>query len=97
MMYLLHQDRLLTSRSTWRKFREHLFSRHHMARRSLGHIANYLRPNFHPWQLDDSDLAKRVVERDEESPQPRLREIAVPAAASTSERDDARSAEVEQS
>lgn len=97
MVYLLHQDRLLTSRATWRRFREHLFSRHHMARRSLGHIVSYLRPGFHPWQLDDGELARRVVEGDSTSPMPRLREIQTSAAAQPAARDDARAAETEQS
>lgn len=79
MVYLLHQDRLLTSRATWRRFAEHLFSRHHMVRRSLRHVGSYLRPGFHPWQLEDGELARRVIERDGASPLPRLRRIPVPA------------------
>jgi hypothetical protein len=75
MLYLLHQDRQLTARITWREFSQHLFSRDHMARHTLSHIGAYLRPDFHPWQLDDSALARRVIDRDGASPEPRLRAI----------------------
>jgi hypothetical protein len=44
-------------------FREHLFSGHHMARRSLAHLRDYLRPGFHPWQLRDYELAQGVLMR----------------------------------
>lgn len=77
MAYLLWQDRLLGSRAAWRQFGRHLFSRDHMLRRSFAHVRDYLRPRFHPWQLDDSALAREVVERDRSAAQPRLREIAV--------------------
>jgi uncharacterized protein len=94
MFYLLRQDGLLTSRTAWREFRQHLFSRDHMARRTCVHIGAYLRPRFHPWQLDDSDLARRVVERDWISPTPRL--IAVPAAVESAARCEPRQTEIEQ-
>jgi predicted metal-dependent hydrolase len=63
MLNLLRQDKLLGQRRTWRLFREHLFSGHHMARRSLGHLRDYLRPGFHPWQLRDYELAQAVLTR----------------------------------
>ncbi|HEX6833294.1 MAG TPA: metal-dependent hydrolase, partial [Rudaea sp.] len=59
----LWQEKALRRRSTWRLLREHLFGKHHMVRRTLGHIANYLRPGFHPSQLDDDALARDVLDR----------------------------------
>ena len=96
MLYLLYQDGLLTSRATWRGFRQHLFSRHHMVRRTLRHIAAYLHPRFHPWQLDDSDLARRMVEGDRTSSTPRLHDIPVPASTERGVRGESRSVETEQ-
>ena len=43
--------------------REHLFSRDHMFRRTLKHVFDYLRPGFHPWNLDDAALARQAIER----------------------------------
>ncbi|GAB3359489.1 metal-dependent hydrolase [Lysobacter tyrosinilyticus] len=96
MLYLLHQDRLLTSRSVWRGFGRHLFSGHHMVRRSLAHIGSYLRPGFHPWQLDDSALARGVVEVDRASATPRLRDIPVPAKTESAAHAEPRGMEIEQ-
>lgn len=62
-VYLLSQDRLLHKRDTWASLRRHLFSRHHMLRRTCGHMLAYLRPRFHPWQLDDRHLAQAVIDR----------------------------------
>lgn len=62
-IHLLRQDGLLWKRDTRRHLREHLFSRDHMLRRTCRHIFNYLRPGFHPWQLDDRALAENVIER----------------------------------
>ena len=59
----LRQDKVLGRRSTWSALRAHLFGRDHMARRTLKHVLDYLRPGFHPWQLDDAALARRVIER----------------------------------
>jgi predicted metal-dependent hydrolase len=61
--YFLRQDRALLARGTWSRLRAHLFGRDHMLRRTLGHVLAYLRPGFHPWQLDDAALARRVIER----------------------------------
>ena len=61
--YLLFQDKLLRKGTTWRLFREHLWRRHHLARRTLHHIGAYLRPSFHPSQLRDENLATEALAR----------------------------------
>ncbi len=60
---LLRQDRALWKGETWRSLRGHLGSRHQMARRSIGHVWSYLQPRFHPWQLQDYELAQDVIGR----------------------------------
>lgn len=60
---LLQQDKLLWRRSTWKRLRQHLFSKDHMARRTFGYLFDYVRPGFHPWQLDDRELARMVIDR----------------------------------
>jgi predicted metal-dependent hydrolase len=62
-LYLLSQDKLLRRRDTWRALRDHLWRRDHMARRTLKHIRDYLRPGFHPSQLQDMHLAQAVLDR----------------------------------
>ncbi|QSX77552.1 metal-dependent hydrolase [Agrilutibacter solisilvae] len=62
-MVFLRQDRLLGRRDTWSRLRAHLFGRDHMFRRTCRHVFDYLRPGFHPWQLDDSALAQQVIDR----------------------------------
>ncbi len=59
----LRQDGLLFKAATWRQFGTHLWRANHMALRTLRHLWNYLRPGFHPNQLDDRALARRVIER----------------------------------
>jgi len=59
----LHQDRLLFRRSTWRAMRLHFWGRDHMVRRTFGHIVDYLRPGFHPNQLDNRALADQAIAR----------------------------------
>jgi len=59
----LRQDKALAKRGTWSALRAHLFGRDHMLRRSLRHVLAYLRPGFHPWELDDAALARRVIDR----------------------------------
>ena len=78
-LYLLSQDKLLRRRDTWRALRDHLWRRDHMARRTLKHIRDYLRPAFHPSQLQDMHLAQAVLDR-YSSPHSRLIEP-VPQAA----------------
>ena len=60
---LLKQDKLLFKRSTWSSFARHLWSGHHMLRRTCGHLLAYLRPGFHPCQIDDRALAQHVIDR----------------------------------
>jgi len=71
----LHQDRSLWRRDTWSRIRQHLFSRDHMFARTLKHAFNYLRPGFHPWQLDDSALAREAIERHSLPEHPALRPL----------------------
>ncbi len=62
-VYLLRQDRLLFKRESWAAFGRHLFAGHHMLRQTCGHLLAYLRPGFHPGQLDDRPLAQAVIDR----------------------------------
>lgn len=62
-LYLLYQDGLLGKAASWRSLRDHLWGRHHMVRRTLKHLKDYLRPGFHPTQLQDQDLALAVLNR----------------------------------
>ncbi len=68
----LKQDKLLFKRSTWSSFARHLWSGHHMLRRTCGHLLAYLRPSFHPWQTDDRALAQSVIDRYSSSGNPLL-------------------------
>lgn len=60
---LLRQDGLLWRRSTWAQIRSHLGSGHHMFRRTLRHLLDYLRPGFHPSQMGDDAMAAGVLAR----------------------------------
>lgn len=60
---LLHQDRLLWRRKTWVQIRFHLGAGHHMLRRTLRHLRDYLRPGFHPSQMGDDTMAAKVLAR----------------------------------
>jgi predicted metal-dependent hydrolase len=62
--WLLAQDGLLWRKATWRQVSHHFGSGHSMARRTLGHLRNYLRPSFHPAHLPGGDtLAADVLAR----------------------------------
>lgn len=63
MLLFLVQDGALWRRSTWRGLWRHLGPGHGMARRTLRHLFAYLRPSFHPSQLDDQNLADAVIAR----------------------------------
>lgn len=80
-LLLLRQDGLLGRRATWKQVRQHLFSRDHMARRTCRYVFDYLRPGFHPWQLDDRELAQRVIDRYSAPEAPLLRPLERPQAA----------------
>lgn len=73
---LMVQDRSLFQRSAWTSLRQLLFSRHHMARRTCSHLFAYLRPRFHPWQLDDRRLAQTAIDRHSSPQPPMLRPLA---------------------
>ncbi|KRA46247.1 metal-dependent hydrolase [Pseudoxanthomonas sp. Root630] len=60
---LLVQDGVLWRKDTFRQAAAHLGSTHHMARRTIGHLWNYLRPGFHPSQLGGDGLAADVLAR----------------------------------
>lgn len=57
------QDRTVFGRRWWSGAWRHLFGRHRMVRRSVGHIAAYLAPRFHPSQQLDDGLASSAVAR----------------------------------
>lgn len=63
MCVLLLQDGGFWKLGTWRNFVAHLGARHGMLRRTLRHLFDYLRPSFHPSQLDDAALAEDVIAR----------------------------------
>jgi predicted metal-dependent hydrolase len=63
MLLFLVQDGALWRRSTWRGLWRHLGPGHGMAGRTLRHLFAYLRPSFHPSQLDDRNLAEAVIAR----------------------------------
>lgn len=60
---LLHQDRALYRRATWRQAWRHLWSRDRMLPRTLAHVGAYLRRDFDPDRLDDRALAQDVIAR----------------------------------
>lgn len=64
------QDGLLFKRDTWRQLWWHLGPGQHLFRRSLRHLRDYLRPGFHPSQLDDCELARVVIARYSEAEPP---------------------------
>ena len=72
---LMAQDGSLFERSAWSSLARHLFSRHRMARRTCRHVLAYLRPRFHPWQLDDRNLAQMAIKRHSSPQAPRLRPL----------------------
>lgn len=78
---LLLQDRLLARPATWRQLWLHLGPGHHMLVRSLRHLLRYLRPRFHPDQLDDRHLAAAAIARHQGCEPPMLAPLR--AAAST--------------
>jgi uncharacterized protein len=63
MVRFLAQDRLLFKVGTWRQLWQHLGPGHHMFVRTLGHLWAYLRPRFHPDQLDDREMSRAVIAR----------------------------------
>lgn len=63
MLLFLVQDGALWRPATWRGLWRHLGPGHGMARRTLRHLFDYLRPSFHPSQLDDRNLAEAVIAR----------------------------------
>ncbi|MFD0727142.1 metal-dependent hydrolase [Lysobacter brunescens] len=63
MLFFLAQDGGLWRASTWRGLWRHLGPEHGMARRTLKHLFAYLKPSFHPSQLDDRALAEAVIAR----------------------------------
>lgn len=63
-MALLAQDRALWRKATLRQAVSHFGHGHGMARRTLKHLFDYLRPGFHPAGLDGGDaLAASVLQR----------------------------------
>lgn len=60
---LLRQDGLLWRKKTWTQIRSHLGAGHHMFKRTLRHLLDYLRPGFHPSQMADDAMARKVLTR----------------------------------
>lgn len=60
---LLAQDGLLWRKATWVQVKAHLGAGHHMLRRTLRHLGDYLRPGFHPSQMECDALAAAVLAR----------------------------------
>lgn len=60
---LLRQDGLLWRKKTWVQIRSHLGAGHHMFKRTLRHLLDYLRPGFHPSQMADDAMALKVLTR----------------------------------
>jgi uncharacterized protein len=63
MLRFLGQDGHLLRVSTWRHFWHHIGPGQQMSVRTLKHLFDYLRPAFHPSQLDDRALAEEVIAR----------------------------------
>jgi predicted metal-dependent hydrolase/enoyl-CoA hydratase/carnithine racemase len=60
---LAAQDGSLRTTRFWRGAWRHLWSRDRMAQRTVAHVIDYLRPRFHPWQLDNANLATAAIAR----------------------------------
>lgn len=63
MLCFLVQDGALWKPSAWRGLWRHLGPGHGMARRTLRHLFDYLRPSFHPSRMEDGALAEAVIAR----------------------------------
>lgn len=63
MLLFLAQDGALWRAGTWRGLWRHLGPDHGMARHTLRNLFAYLRPSFHPSQVDDRHLADAVIAR----------------------------------
>lgn len=63
MLCFLAQDGALWKLSTWRGLWRHLGPGHRMARHTLRHLFDYLRPSFHPSHVHDKALADEVIAR----------------------------------
>ncbi|RYH00133.1 MAG: metal-dependent hydrolase [Alphaproteobacteria bacterium] len=69
---LLAQDGLLWRRRTGRQLRDHLWSSHHMPRKTIRHVVDYLRPGFHPSQSKIDGFARLTLERLERTTPPKV-------------------------
>jgi uncharacterized protein len=63
MLRFLGQNGQLLRTSTWRRFWHHIGPGQRMFVCTLQHLFDYLRPAFHPSQLDDRALADEVIAR----------------------------------
>lgn len=63
MLRFLGQDGHLLRMKTWQRLWHHLGPGHGMFMHTLRHLADYLRPSFHPSQLVDHELADQVIAR----------------------------------
>ena len=60
---LLAQDGILWRKATWMQWSRHLGASHHMFRRTLRHLRDYLRPRFHPSTMQNDAMAAAVLAR----------------------------------
>lgn len=66
-LYMLHEDGLLQSPRTWRRLLGFYLGRHEDGKPGvvpllLGEYLKYLKPGFHPWEIDDRHLIGKWVE-----------------------------------
>lgn len=63
MCAFLVQDGAFWKPGTWRGLARHLGRTHGMFKRTIRHLFDYVRPSFHPSQLDDRQLSDDVIAR----------------------------------
>lgn len=60
---LLYQDKKLLDRGVWKDFLGFLFIKEKLFFKGVAIVLRYLKPNYHPWEKDNYNLAKRVFLR----------------------------------
>ena len=58
---LAAQDRTLLNRSFWSEGFTFFFVKEKFLRRLVAHFLAYLRPSFHPWDLDNREIARKLL------------------------------------
>lgn len=62
--YMLYWDGKLFRRKTWNDLFQHLFWRDKVFFENLGFLWKYLKPGFHPWDIEDYGLAAGFFNQD---------------------------------